>query len=152
MRGRFLDVAERNSGVKGGGDERVPQRVRADGLGDPGPQGNPADDPRGAVPVQPASARGEEHRAACSLADGQVDRPGGAGRERDGDDLAALAGDHQRAVTALEAQVLDVGAGGFLHAQPVKGEQGNQRVLGRRAEPGRDEQRADLVAVQGGGM
>jgi hypothetical protein len=42
------------------------------------------------------------------LADRQVDRPGGARRQRDGHHLPALAGDHQGAVPALEAQVLDV--------------------------------------------
>src|SRR5207247_735901 len=41
--------------------------------------------------------------------DGQVDRPGGPRRQRDGDDLAALAGDGESPVAALEAQMLDVG-------------------------------------------
>jgi hypothetical protein len=36
------------------------------------------------------SVRGQEHRPARALADGQVDRPGGARRQRDRDDLAAL--------------------------------------------------------------
>jgi hypothetical protein len=35
--------------------------------------------------------------------------------------------------------------------QPVQGEQGNQRMLGRCAEPGGDQQGAELVAVQRGG-
>jgi hypothetical protein len=51
-------------------------------------------------------------------------------------------------VPALQAQVLDVGAGGLGHAQPVEGEQGDQRVLGGRPEPGGDQERAELVAVQ----
>ena len=33
--GGLLDVAERDAGVEGGGDERVAQGMRADGLGDP---------------------------------------------------------------------------------------------------------------------
>ncbi|MGH3289095.1 MAG: hypothetical protein ACRDPD_31220 [Streptosporangiaceae bacterium] len=37
---------------------------------------------------------------------------------------------------ALHAQVLDVGAGGLGDPQPVQREQGDQRVLGRRAKPG----------------
>jgi len=53
MRGGFLDVAERDPGIQGGGDERMPQRVRPDRFGDPGAEGDPADDPGGAVPVQP---------------------------------------------------------------------------------------------------
>jgi hypothetical protein len=78
--------------------------------------------------------------------------PGGARRQRNGHHLAALAGDGQGPVPALQTQVLDVGAGGLGEPQPVQGEQGDQRVLGRRAEPGGDQQRAELVAVQRGGM
>ncbi len=44
---------------------------------------------------------------------GQLDRPGGARGKRDGDRLAALAGDDQGAVAALEAWRLDAGAGRF---------------------------------------
>ncbi len=53
---------------------------------------------------------------------------------------------------ALQAQVLDVSAGGLRDPQPVQREQRDQRMLGRRAEPGCHQQRAELVAVQGGGM
>jgi hypothetical protein len=59
---------------------------------------------------------GEEQRSFGALADSQVDRPGGARGERDGDDLAALAGDDEGPVTALQAQVLDVCAGSLGHA------------------------------------
>jgi hypothetical protein len=97
--------------------------VRADVLGDPGAAGDPADDPGGAVPVQPPSAFGEEARSLGALAGGQVDGAGGARGERAGDDLAALAGDDQGSVAALQAQVLDVRAGRLRHAQPVEGEQ-----------------------------
>jgi hypothetical protein len=55
-------------------------------------------------------------------------------------------------VPAFEAQVLDVGPGRFGDPQPVQREQGDQRVLGRRAEPGGYQQGAELVTVQGGGM
>ena len=48
----------------------------------------------------------EENRPAHALADGQVDRPGRARCQRDSDDLAALARNDQRAVPALDAQVL----------------------------------------------
>jgi hypothetical protein len=81
--------------------------------------------------VQPAAVRGQEDWPVCPLADGQVDRPCGTRRERDRDDLAALAGDHQCAVPALGAEVLDVGAGGLGHSQPVQGQQGDQRGRGR---------------------
>jgi hypothetical protein len=78
MGGGFLHVPQRHPGVECGGDERVPEGVRADVLGDPGAAGDPPDDPRGAVPVQPPSVRGDEQRSFGALADGQVDRPGGA--------------------------------------------------------------------------
>jgi hypothetical protein len=78
---------------------------------------------RAAVPVQPPSVRSEKQRAFGALAYRQVDRAGGARGERDGDDLAALAGDDQGAVAAFQAQVLDVRASGLGHAQPVQREQ-----------------------------
>ena len=125
MRGRLLHVAQRDPRVERGGDERVPERVGRHGFGDPGEAGGLADDAPGAVPVQPPAVRCQEDRAAGALADGQVDRPGCAQCQRDGDDLAALAGDGQRPVPALEAQVLDVGTGGLGYPQPVQGQQGD---------------------------
>ena len=113
---------------------------------------HPAHDPPGAVPIQPTAIGGQEDRSLAALADRQVDRPGGPRRERDGDDLAALAGDHQGAVPALDAQRLDAGAGGFGDAQPVERQQGDQRVLRGVAKAGGDQQRAELVAVQPGGV
>jgi hypothetical protein len=113
VRGGFLDVPQRHPRVQRSGDKCVPQRVRADLLGDPGAAGNSADDPRGAVPVQSFPVGGEEQRPAGALADRQVDGAGGARGERNGDDLAALAGDDQGPMAALEAQVLDIGAGGL---------------------------------------
>jgi hypothetical protein len=135
MRSGFLHVAQRDPGVQRCGDERVPQRVRPDRLGDPGAAGDPADDPPGAVPVQPPAIDGQEDGPVTALADGQVDRPGGARRQRDGDDLAALAGDRQGPVPAFQAQLPDVGAGGLRDPQPVQREQGDQRMLGRRPQP-----------------
>jgi hypothetical protein len=72
--------------------------------------------------------------------------------EGDGDDLASLAGDDQGAVAALGAHVLDVRAGRLGDPQPVQGQQRDQGVLAGRAEAGSDEKRAELVAVQGGGV
>ena len=55
-------------------------------------------------------------------------------------------------MTALDAQVLDVGAGGLRYPQPVDGQQGDQGVLSGGTEPGGDKERPDLVSVQGGGV
>ena len=53
---------------------------------------------------------------------------------------------------AFQPQLLDIGAGRLRDPQPVEGEQGDQGVLGGRPEPGGDQDRAELVAVQAGGM
>jgi len=74
MRGRFLDIRKWHPGIEGGGDERVPQGVRADQLGDPSAAGYPADDPPGTVPVQPAAIGRQEDRSVRALTDRQVDR------------------------------------------------------------------------------
>ena len=148
MGGGLLHIPERDPSVQRGGDERVPQGVRPDGLGDPRPAGHPPDDPPGAVPVEPAPIGRQEDGSFGALADGQVDRPRGAWRQRDGDHLAALAGDHEGAVPALDAQGLDIRAGGLGDPQPVQREQRDQRMLRRRPETGGDQQRPELVAVQ----
>jgi hypothetical protein len=105
---------------------------RPDGLADPGTAGDPADDPRGAVPVQAAAIGGQEDRSFAALADGQVDRAGRPWCERDCADLAGLAGDDQGPVAALDAQRLDAGAGGLGHPQAVERRQRHQRVLARQ--------------------
>ena len=48
--------------------------------------------------------------------------------------------------------MLDVRSGGFRDPQPIQREQGDQRVLGRRPEPGGDQQGAKLVPVERDGM
>jgi hypothetical protein len=73
----FLHATQRDSGIKRGCDEGVPQCVPPDGLGDPGAAGDATDDPCGAVPVQVAAVCGQEDRSFAAFADVQVDRPGG---------------------------------------------------------------------------
>jgi hypothetical protein len=139
-------------GVEGGGDERVPHRVRAHLLADPRAAGNPAHDPGSAVPVQPFPVHGEEQGPADALADRQVDRTGGTRGEWDGGDLVALAGNNQCSVASLEAQVLDVCPGGLEDRRPLRA---SREISARSAagpSPARDEKRADLVAVEGGGV
>ena len=55
-------------------------------------------------------------------------------------------------MASLDAECLDIGAGGLGDAQPVESQQRDQRMLGRRPQPGRDQQRAELIAVQAGGV
>ncbi len=136
--GPLCDVPQRHPGVETG-DERVTKGVRADGFGDPGPACHPAHNSPGAVTVQPLAVTAEEERSFAAFPDGQVDRSGGAGREPDGDLLAALADDAEGPVPALKAECLDISAGGLGDAQPVEGQQGDQRVLGRWPVPGGDQ-------------
>jgi hypothetical protein len=93
--------------------ERMSEGVRPDLLGQPGAAGDAADDPSGAVPVQPLPGSGGEDRSFAALADGEVDRAGGARGERDDGFPAALAGDRQGPVSSLGPQGFDVGAGGL---------------------------------------
>jgi len=51
-------------------------------------------------------------------------------------------------VAPIQAQVLDIGTGGLRHPQPVQSQQGDQRMLNRRAEPGGHQQGAELVTIQ----
>lgn len=55
-------------------------------------------------------------------------------------------------VAALETQVLDFSPCGLRHPQPVEAEQGDQRVLGSGVEADGNQEGADLVTVQGGGV
>ena len=80
VRGGFLHIPQRHPSVQCRGNERVPQRMRPDRLADPGSAGGPPDDPRRTVAVQPPAVRSQEDRPIAALADGQVDRPGGARR------------------------------------------------------------------------
>ena len=113
MRCGLLDIAQRDAGIKRGGDKRVAQRVRANGLVDSGGAGDAAHDATRAVAVHPLAIGTKKDRAVESLADREVDRPRGARCQRDGDDLAAVAQDGEGAVAAFNAEGVDVGAESF---------------------------------------
>lgn len=93
--GSFLDITKWHPDVQGRGGERMPQSMRPDGSGDPGAAVNPADDPICAVPVQPAPVNGAEDRPFAALNNRQINRPRGTWCERNRNDFAALAGNHQ---------------------------------------------------------
>jgi hypothetical protein len=82
MAGCFLDVTQRDSGVERSGDERVPQRVRPDALGDPCLSGDSSDDPPGGVTVESSTGAVHEDRALDSLTDREVEYPGDPRRQR----------------------------------------------------------------------
>ena len=100
----------------------MPERARADVVADPGAARDFADDTPGAVPVQPPPVVGEEDGAVAAFPGGQVDRPGGAGRERYGDDLAALIADsHMLAdMVRTDSHQLRPAAGDSPEAAAVK--------------------------------
>lgn len=113
VRGSACDAASWTSrrgtpGVKRGGDEGVAEGVGTDRLGDPGPAGDPAHDPSRPVTVETPTAGGDEDRALGAIPDGQVDRPCGPRRERDGHGLAALSKDSEGPMASLHTERLDV--------------------------------------------
>ena len=126
--------------------------VLADGVVSETVAETPQGDPPGGVPVEPVAVGGEEDRLFDAFADRQVDGAGGARRERDDHRLASLADDGERPVTASDAERFDVGAERFASAESVDCQQRDQCVIARRGEPGGDEEGADLVAVEPGGV
>ena len=101
-------VAEWEAGVERGGDERMPQRVRAELLDQPGTASHATHDPPHATTVHASTVGAEKDRPRHAFADRRVDTPGGPHCERDRDDLAALTQHRHRAVTAFAAQRGDV--------------------------------------------
>ena len=66
----------------------------------------------------------------------EVDGPGRAGGQWNGQDLAALAQDDECAVAKFQAEHLDVGPGGLRRPKPVQGQQRDEGVLGCGPRPG----------------
>jgi hypothetical protein len=95
-----------------------PEGVRPDGLADAGPGSDLPDDPGGAGPVQPPPVRTRENRSPLRALRWPGRWPARYGGERDGDDLAAPAGDHQGPVPSLDAKGFNVGASGFGDPKP----------------------------------
>ena len=96
-------------------------------------------DASGAVAVKTLARMGQEDRTLDALTDRAIDRPRRPRRERNANHLAALSPHHQCPVTALDAQVLDVGSERLGDPQPVEGEQGDQGVLPGVTEAGDDQ-------------
>src|SRR5271165_7233704 len=69
------------------------------------------------VPVHPGTAAVEQDRAPHPAFDGAVHGPADRRRQRDQDDLAALAAHAKDTVTMLFTQVVDAGAGGLEDPQ-----------------------------------
>ena len=70
--GGFLDVTQRNAGVERSGDERVPQTVGPDALGEAGLSGDSTHDAPGGVTVESFAGGVHEDRALEAFADREV--------------------------------------------------------------------------------
>ena len=104
------------------------------------------------MPIRPPAIDSREQGSFSALADGQVDRPGGARGERDSDDFAALAGDQQGPVPALKTEVLDVGSGRLGPRGPLSASREISACSACRPEPGGAQEAAEFVAVQRDGV
>ena len=87
--------------------------VWPDSVVDSGSAGDGSHDSGCAVPVESSAGAVSEDRAVAAFADGEIDGACGAWGERDGHGLAAFAMDHQGAVAAFEAELVDIRADCF---------------------------------------
>src|SRR5208282_3871815 len=87
------------------------------GYRDAGGFGESAQAAGGRVAVHPGAAAVEQDRSAAAVSDRLVDGPPDGWRQRDQDDLGALAAHAQYPVAVLFAQVGDVGAAGLEDPQ-----------------------------------
>ena len=90
----------------------------------------------GAMAVEALPVGPSENRSLTSLTDGEIDCPGSARREGDGDDLAASAQHCQGAMSPLETKRFDVRPRGFRHPESVEREQRDAERV-RSPAPGR---------------
>ncbi len=99
----------------------------------------------GRVPVHPGAAAVQQDRPAGPGACGPVDGPADRWRQRNQDDLGALAAHPQDPVAVLLAEVGDIRAGGLEDPQAQQAEYGHQREVARvRRFPGGGEQGLEL--------
>ena len=112
---------------------------------DAGGLGEPVQAAGGRVPVHPGAAGVQQDRPADSGGYRAVEGPADRGRQRDQDDLGALAAHAQHPVSVFLAEVGDVRAGGFEDPQAEQAEHGHQREVARvRGLPACGEQGLEL--------
>jgi hypothetical protein len=127
--GGDLDGPEVYAGIEHRGYEGVAEhvgvdlRLQADGTS------QPPEAPGGRVAVHPGAAAVEQDRPADAVSDRPVDGPANRGRQRDQDDLGALAAYAQHPVAVLFAEVGDVRSGGLEDPQAQEAEHGYQREI-----------------------
>ncbi|WP_228819371.1 hypothetical protein [Nocardia transvalensis] len=97
------------------------------------------------MPIHPPSPGVQQDRADVAVADRTLDAAPDRWRERDQDDLAALADHAQDSVTVFFSDIADVASAGFEDPQPEQAQHHHQREvepIGR--VPRRRQQRLDL--------
>jgi hypothetical protein len=116
--GGDLDIAQVHPRIEHRGDERVAEHMRMrPGDRHPCSLGKAAQAAGCRVTVHPGTAAVEQDRPANAAAGRRVDGPPDRWRQRDQDDLAALATYAQHSVAVFFTQVGDVGAGGLEDPQ-----------------------------------
>jgi hypothetical protein len=90
--------------------------------------------------------------APFTFSDTEVDGPSGPWCEGDGGDLAALASDRQRSMTAFHPEMLNVGVQRLGDPQPVQRQQTGQGMISTSSESSLDQEHAELVAIQSSGV
>ena len=144
--GGDLDIAQVNASVEHGRDKSVAQHVRV-GPGDldAGGLGEVPQAAGGRVPVHPGAVAVKQDRPPNPGAYCPVDGPADRWRQRDQDELGALAAHPQDPVAVFFAEVGDVRGGGLEDPQAQQPEHGHQREVVRvRRLPGRGEQGLEL--------
>ena len=119
--GGELNVAERYAGVERGHDEPGAQHVRVDQT-EPGTFADGANPTVGGAPVQTLPILASQDRTLVTFAHHEIDGARGSRDERNGGGLVALAQDRQRAMPALEGEVLNVRSARFGDSEPVQAE------------------------------
>jgi len=144
--GGDLHVAQVSASIKHGRDVCMAEHMRMrPGDLDAGGFGQPVQAPGGGVPVHPGAAAVEQDRPADPGGYGPVDGPDDRGRQRDQEDLGALAAHAQDPVAVVLAEVGDVRGGGFEDPQAQQAEHAHQREIARvRRLPGGGEQGLEL--------
>ena len=94
-----------------------------------------------------AGRRGADDGALVAFTHGEVDRPGSPRHQRDERWLVGLAEEAQRAVSSLEAKILDVGPARLRHAQAVQPEDHGKRGVGVIEALGSEQEGAKFAAI-----
>jgi hypothetical protein len=141
-----LHVAQGDSGVQGGHDERRPQHVWLDPV-KPCLDTDRAHPAVGGAGVEAFTVVAQQDRSCAAFADRHIDRASRAWHERDARSLVARADDAQDAVTPFEPEVLDVSPARLTDPEAVQAEQHRQRGVHRRRPLGGVQERRQLAAV-----